>query len=152
MTGIQLPMISAGGTAAIITIGSMGLLCNIARHEPAQVSAMQNYGRPLFDRLLWIPEPEPSDAAPRTGGRRRADGSGAPRDARPERPAAPAGARERPARAREREQSHRARFGAPVTSRTMSRRAGEQPTARGGRGTRTGGLAGRDSRRGTRRR
>ena len=152
VTGIQLPMISAGGTAAIITIGSMGLLCNIARHEPAQVSAMQNYGRPLFDRLLWIPEPEPSDAAPRTGGRRRADGSGAPRDAHPERPAAPAGAHERPTRAREREQSHRARFGAPVTSRATSRRASEQPTARGGRSTRTGGLAGRDSRRGTRRR
>lgn len=83
VTGIQLPMISAGGTAAIITIGSMGLLCNVARHEPEQISAMQNYGRPIFDRLFAIPEPEPVGArkpARRRGGKRRADGSGAPRD------------------------------------------------------------------------
>ncbi|EFM44917.1 cell cycle protein, FtsW/RodA/SpoVE family, partial [Corynebacterium accolens ATCC 49726] len=53
VTGIQLPMISAGGTAAIITIGSMGILCNVARHEPMQISAMQNFGRPLFDRLFF---------------------------------------------------------------------------------------------------
>ena len=59
VTGIQLPMISAGGTAAIITIGSMGILCNVARHEPMQISAMQNFGRPLFDRLFFIGEPQP---------------------------------------------------------------------------------------------
>lgn len=59
VTGIQLPMISAGGTSAIITIGSMGLLASVARHEPEAVSAMQNYGRPLFDRLLFLPEPAP---------------------------------------------------------------------------------------------
>lgn len=59
VTGIQLPMISAGGTSAVITIGSMGLLASVARHEPEAVSAMQNYGRPLFDRLLFIQEPAP---------------------------------------------------------------------------------------------
>lgn len=58
VTGIQLPMISAGGTSAIITLGSMGILANIARHEPEAVSAMQSYGRPTFDLLLFIPEPE----------------------------------------------------------------------------------------------
>nr|WP_281270224.1 putative peptidoglycan glycosyltransferase FtsW [Corynebacterium alimapuense] len=57
VTGIQLPMISAGGTSAIITLGSMGLLANIARHEPEAISATQSYGRPLFDRLLLMPEP-----------------------------------------------------------------------------------------------
>lgn len=57
VTGIQLPMISSGGTSAIITLGSMGLLANCARHEPEAVSAMQSYGRPLFDRLLLIAEP-----------------------------------------------------------------------------------------------
>lgn len=57
VTGIQLPMISAGGTSAIITLGSMGLLASCARHEPATVSAMRSYGRPLFDRLLFLPEP-----------------------------------------------------------------------------------------------
>ena len=59
VTGIQLPMISAGGSAAIVTIGAMGLVANVARHEPEQVSAIRNYGRPLFDRLLLIQEPEP---------------------------------------------------------------------------------------------
>ncbi|HZK31284.1 MAG TPA: putative peptidoglycan glycosyltransferase FtsW [Corynebacterium sp.] len=57
VTGIQLPMISAGGTSAIITLTSMGLLASVARHEPQCVSAMQNYGRPLFDRLLFLREP-----------------------------------------------------------------------------------------------
>jgi len=57
VTGIQLPMISAGGTSTIITLGSMGLLASVARHEPEAVSAMQSYGRPLFDRLALLPEP-----------------------------------------------------------------------------------------------
>lgn len=57
VTGIQLPMISAGGTSAIITLGSMGLLASVARHEPEAVSAMQSYGRPFFDRFFLLPEP-----------------------------------------------------------------------------------------------
>nr|WP_231587651.1 putative peptidoglycan glycosyltransferase FtsW [Corynebacterium comes] len=59
VTGIQLPMISAGGTSAIITLGSMGLLASVARHEPEAVSGMQSYGRPLFDRIFFLPEPAP---------------------------------------------------------------------------------------------
>ncbi|MHA2789358.1 FtsW/RodA/SpoVE family cell cycle protein [Corynebacterium sp. S7] len=59
VTGIQLPMISAGGTSAIITIGSMGILASVARHEPDAISSMQNHGRPFFDRILGIPEPKP---------------------------------------------------------------------------------------------
>ncbi|PME08677.1 cell division protein [Corynebacterium ulcerans] len=57
VTGIQLPMISAGGTSAIITLASMGLLANCARHEPEAISAMQSYGRPPIDRLLGLREP-----------------------------------------------------------------------------------------------
>ncbi|ANE04403.1 peptidoglycan glycosyltransferase FtsW [Corynebacterium crudilactis] len=57
VTGIQLPMISAGGTSAIITLASMGLLISCARHEPETVSAMASYGRPAIDRLLGLPEP-----------------------------------------------------------------------------------------------
>lgn len=76
VTGIQLPMISAGGTSAIITLGSMGLLASVARHEPEAVSAVQSYGRPLFDRLLFLGEPHPEDgdpAAPRRRERTRHD-------------------------------------------------------------------------------
>lgn len=59
VTGIQLPMLSAGGTSAVITLGAMGVLANVARHEPDAISAMQNYGRPVFDRMLGIQEPRP---------------------------------------------------------------------------------------------
>lgn len=61
VTGIQLPMISAGGTSAIITLGSMGLLASCARHEPEAISAMQSYGRPVIDRMLMLREPDVSD-------------------------------------------------------------------------------------------
>ena len=66
VTGIQLPMISAGGTSAVITLGAMGLVASVARHEPDAVSFMQNYGRPLFDRMFFLAEPK----APRPAVRR----------------------------------------------------------------------------------
>ena len=59
VTGIQLPLISAGGSSAVITLVTMGLLANCARHEPDAVSSMQHEGRPLIDRLLFLPEPQP---------------------------------------------------------------------------------------------
>ena len=57
MTGVQLPLISAGGSSAIVTLLTLGLLANCARHEPEAVSSMQHEGRPFIDRLLWLPEP-----------------------------------------------------------------------------------------------
>ena len=71
VTGIQLPMISAGGTSAIITLGSMGLLASVARHEPEAVSATQSYGRPLFDRIFLLPEPRVRPAPAARGTRAR---------------------------------------------------------------------------------
>ncbi|AFM07725.2 FtsW/RodA/SpoVE family cell cycle protein [Corynebacterium pseudotuberculosis] len=65
VTGIQLPMISAGGTSAIITLASMGLLANCARHEPEAISAMQSYGRPPIDRLLGLKEPSLEGLSPK---------------------------------------------------------------------------------------
>ena len=52
VTGINLPMISAGGTSAVITLGAMGILANCARHEPDTIAAMANFGKPAFDRAL----------------------------------------------------------------------------------------------------
>ena len=126
VTGIQLPMISAGGTAAIITIGSMGLLCNVARHEPMQVSAMQNFGRPLFDRIFLIPEPTPPNE--RRGGAHRADRERAegPRGQRGQR-----GQRPRPQRQTER--SREERFGRAVTSRRVPRQEAPRERRRGER-------------------
>ena len=69
VTGIQLPMISAGGTSAVITLGAMGLVASVARHEPDAVSFMQNYGRPLFDRMFFLAEPKAPRPAVRRGPR-----------------------------------------------------------------------------------
>lgn len=66
VTGIQLPLISSGGTSVIVTLTSIGLVLNCARHEPETVSHMQSYGRPLIDKILHIPEPEVYRPAPRT--------------------------------------------------------------------------------------
>ena len=122
VTGIQLPMISAGGTAAIITIGSMGLLCNVARHEPLQVSAMQNYGRPMFDRFFFVPEPTPPNE--RRGGAHRA-----PSDRRTSRGGGASKQRTQRVQGdqrayRDRERSREERFGRAVTGRADSGRAG----------------------------
>lgn len=57
VTGVQLPLISAGGTSAVITLATLGLLANCARHEPETVSSMQHEGRPWVDRVLLLPEP-----------------------------------------------------------------------------------------------
>ena len=113
VTGIQLPMISAGGTAAVITIGSMGLLCNVARHEPLQVSAMQNFGRPLFDRIFFIPEPTPPNE--RRGGAHRAprEGKEATRSQRAHRDRSQ----------RHVERSREERFGRAVTGRSARSQA-----------------------------
>ena len=75
VTGINLPMISAGGTSAVITLGAMGILANCARHEPDTIAAMANFGKPAFDRVLFLPEPtldglERYPAGRRPGGRR----------------------------------------------------------------------------------
>ncbi|WP_295625743.1 putative lipid II flippase FtsW [uncultured Corynebacterium sp.] len=73
VTGLQLPLISAGGTSAIVTLLSMGLLATCARHEPESVSAMQTSGRPAIDRILGIPEPLPYDPSRRDVRRPRAN-------------------------------------------------------------------------------
>lgn len=61
VTGIQLPLISAGGTSAVITLGAMGILANCARHEPEAISAMASYGRPAIDQILLLREPDNRD-------------------------------------------------------------------------------------------
>ncbi|MBN9643101.1 putative peptidoglycan glycosyltransferase FtsW [Corynebacterium mendelii] len=83
VTGLQLPLISSGGSSTVITLGAMGLLANCARHEPEAIAAMQSGGRPALDRVLLLPEPW---AAPPVGRARRSRGertaeplAGAPR-------------------------------------------------------------------------
>ena len=59
VTGIQLPLISAGGTSTATTLFMIGLMANAARHEPAAVAALRAGGDDRMNRLLRLPMPEP---------------------------------------------------------------------------------------------
>lgn len=134
VTGIQLPLISAGGTSAVITLASMGLLANCARHEPEAVSAMQSYGRPWFDRWLMIPEPgvQPAgghSATVRAGHPARRASSSAwmddsryGRDAESERFARRGGMRRGDALSAAAQRERTRRYGEPVTHLRSGRR------------------------------
>ncbi|MDO4609125.1 putative lipid II flippase FtsW [Corynebacterium sp.] len=77
VTGLQLPLISAGGTSIVVTLMTMGLLATCARHEPEAVSAMRNNGMPRPDFWFRLREPEPYD--PAAADRRRPAESRRPR-------------------------------------------------------------------------
>ena len=148
VTGIQLPMISAGGTSAVITLASMGLLASCARHEPEAVSAMASYGRPVVDRLLMLREPSskltvdnhrdrktrgprgaaPSSAEKGRGGSR--DRFGAPVTSRQKPRGGPATSQALTGSVRSREHS-RSREEPPRRGRTGSNPTGRSATGRG---------------------
>lgn len=96
VTGLQLPLISNGGTSAVVTLTSLGLLANCARHEPEAISAILS--SPTRRRLRWYSLP-------------------APRPYTPQRPVAPAS---EPGRSSEGAR----RYGEPVT-RAQSNRPGQ---------------------------
>ena len=59
VTGIQLPLISAGGTSTATTLFMVGLMANAARHEPDAVAALRAGRGDKMNRLLRLPLPEP---------------------------------------------------------------------------------------------
>jgi cell division protein FtsW len=59
VTGIQLPLISAGGTSTAATLFIVGLMANAARHEPDAVAALRAGRDDRVNRLLRLPLPEP---------------------------------------------------------------------------------------------
>lgn len=59
VTGLQLPLISAGGTSTATTLFMMGLITNAARHEPEAVAALRAGRDDRVNRLLRLPLPEP---------------------------------------------------------------------------------------------
>jgi cell division protein FtsW len=59
VTGIQLPLISAGGTATATTLLLIGLIANAARHEPEAVAALRAGREDRMNRFLRLPMPEP---------------------------------------------------------------------------------------------
>lgn len=75
VTGIQLPLLSAGGTSTLTVLAMLGLLANAARHEPDAVVALAGGETGRFGRLLRLPRPEayrPARSGTRRD-RRRAD-------------------------------------------------------------------------------
>jgi cell division protein FtsW len=58
VTGLQLPLISAGGTSTATTLLMMGVMTNAARHEPDAVAALRAGRDDRFNRLLRLPLPE----------------------------------------------------------------------------------------------
>jgi cell division protein FtsW len=103
VTGLQLPLISAGGTSTATTLLMMGLVTNAARHEPEAVAALRAGRDDRMNRLLRLPLPEPYVPTRLESARNRLRGKGkptvdtkktapkpAPRSAKPKRPATPA--------------------------------------------------------------
>ncbi|WP_301546988.1 putative lipid II flippase FtsW [Gordonia sp. X0973] len=58
VTGIQLPLVSAGGTSTLTVLAMLGLMANAARHEPESVAALGDV-KPLGwrARLSRLPAP-----------------------------------------------------------------------------------------------
>ncbi|OBR99789.1 putative lipid II flippase FtsW [Mycobacterium gordonae] len=59
VTGLQLPLISAGGTSTAATLFMVGIMANAARHEPEAVAALRAGRDDKVNRLLRLPLPEP---------------------------------------------------------------------------------------------
>lgn len=59
VTGIQLPLISAGGTSTATTLFMIGIMANAARHEPEAVAALRAGRDDRMNRFLRLPPPEP---------------------------------------------------------------------------------------------
>lgn len=59
VTGLQLPLISAGGTSTATTLFMIGIMANAARHEPEAVAALRAGRDDKVNRLLRLPLPEP---------------------------------------------------------------------------------------------
>ena len=59
VTGLQLPLISAGGTSTATTLLMIGVIANAARHEPEAVAALRAGRDDRMNRLLRLPLPQP---------------------------------------------------------------------------------------------
>ncbi|CAN5449075.1 putative lipid II flippase FtsW [soil metagenome] len=57
VTGLQLPLISAGGTSTATTLLMIGLMANAARHEPDAVAALRSGRDDRMNRILRLPLP-----------------------------------------------------------------------------------------------
>ena len=59
VTGLQLPLISSGGTSLVVTMFVFGIMTNAARHEPEAIAALRQQGQGRLARFLRLPPPVP---------------------------------------------------------------------------------------------
>ncbi|GAB2672944.1 putative lipid II flippase FtsW [Nocardia goodfellowii] len=71
VTGLQLPLVSAGGSSLAITLFMFGIIANAARHEPEAVAALHAGADGRFSRLLRLPKPEVYSPAKASSARAR---------------------------------------------------------------------------------
>nr|WP_233608674.1 putative lipid II flippase FtsW [Nocardia stercoris] len=57
VTGLQLPLVSAGGSSLAITLAMFGLVASAARHEPEAVAALHAGQDGPVSRFLRLPKP-----------------------------------------------------------------------------------------------
>ncbi|OBF59911.1 cell division protein FtsW [Mycobacterium sp. 852002-50816_SCH5313054-b] len=82
VTGLQLPLISAGGTSTAATLFMIGIMANAARHEPEAVAALRAGRDDKMNQLLRLPLPRPYAPSRIESFRdRKRDGAAAPRKA-----------------------------------------------------------------------
>nr|WP_090274099.1 putative lipid II flippase FtsW [Mycolicibacterium komanii]CRL67012.1 cell division protein FtsW [Mycolicibacterium komanii] len=107
VTGLQLPLISAGGTSTATTLLMIGIMASAARHEPEAVAALRAGREDRVNSLLRLPLPAPYvppriEAVRERLGKRGADRSGKPDKAKRTRAPKPA-AKQAPKPARKRQ-------------------------------------------------
>ncbi|QNG18531.1 putative lipid II flippase FtsW [Rhodococcus triatomae] len=59
VTGLQLPLVSAGGSSLAITLFMFGVLANAARHEPEAIAALHAGQDGRISKMLRLRKPEP---------------------------------------------------------------------------------------------
>ncbi|MFI6165783.1 putative lipid II flippase FtsW [Nocardia sp. NPDC051052] len=87
VTGLQLPLVSAGGSSLAITLFMFGIIANAARHEPEAVSALHAGQDGRFSKLLRLPKPEVYSPARASAARAKSAQRKAPRPGAPALPA-----------------------------------------------------------------
>ncbi|ALG86856.1 cell division protein FtsW [Gordonia phthalatica] len=71
VTGIQLPILSYGGSSALMMLAMLGMLANAARHEPEAVIALSGPAPKGLAGLLRLPKPVAYRAPSQRAARRR---------------------------------------------------------------------------------
>ncbi|WUD62930.1 putative lipid II flippase FtsW [Nocardia sp. NBC_00511] len=79
VTGLQLPLVSAGGSSLAITLLMFGIIANAARHEPEAVAALHDGQDGRFSKLLRLPIPEIYSPARAQAARARAKAKAKPK-------------------------------------------------------------------------